>query len=207
MTPHSKASGPSITEDNATWNHNRHHGRRNINKDTDKDSSAKPPKALVPLEEDLRGSLQKQDLAPGIQPPHIPSIDRCTEAFRQLERVTPPMSRSLPVVAAAEGHNNDLLDPLVGKPTETDGQEFYVNNYNCEGLDNELCTEQTQSSPPQAVSTLHPSLLSVIVSTGTRDTEISQVPSRIGGQGEPTRLPQIGLRVYSNIYSLDSYPQ
>jgi len=87
------------------------------------------------------------------------------------------MSRSLPVVAAAESHNNDLLGFPVSRPTKTDGRELYDNYYNRKGLDNKLSTEQTQSSSPQAVSTLHPSLLAVSGSTGIRDTELSQVPS------------------------------
>lgn len=190
MTPHSKASGPSITEDNATWNHNRHYCRQNINKNTDQNSSTKPPKALVPLNEDLSGSLQKQDLAPVMQLPNILPTDRCTEAFQRLEKVTPPMSRSLPVVAAAESHNNDLLDPPIGRPPKTDSQELYVNNYNRGGLDNKCSMEQTQSSS-QAVSTSQPSQLFASGFTGIRGTEISQVPSQMGGQGELNRWRQI----------------
>ncbi len=87
------------------------------------------------------------------------------------------MSRSLPVVAAAESHNNDLLDFPVSRPTKTDGQELYNNYYNRKGLDNKLSTEQMQSSSSQAVSTLHSSLLAVSGFTGIRDTELSQVRS------------------------------
>lgn len=160
--------------------------------------------ALVPLNEGLRGSLEKQDLAPVIQPPNTPPTNRCTEAFRRLKRVTPPMSRSLPVVAASDGHNNDLLDPPVRRPTETDGQSSTLTTTTAkgyEGLDKKPSTEKMQSSPPRGVSTLHPSLLSVFDSLGTRDTEIIQVPSRMGGQGEPNSLPRIASE-FNLIYNI-----
>jgi len=99
------------------------------------------------------------------------------------------MSSSLPVVAAEAVRNNDLLDPPAGRPTETDGQELYVDYDNREGLDNKLATGQTPSSPSQAASTLHHSPLSVSGSARTGSTEISQVPSQTDGQGEPNNPP------------------
>lgn len=81
---------------------------------TDRDSGAKPPKALVLLNEDLRGSLQKRDLAPVIQSLtfRLPTVyDCCIGAFRRLEKV----------VAAAESHNN-ILDPAFRILINTDSQ-------------------------------------------------------------------------------------
>jgi len=185
-TPYSTASGPSIAEDDATSNHSRHYGHRNFNRDNNEDSGAESPEALVPLNEGLRGILH---LAPVIQPPNAPRTYDCSEASRQLARATPLMSSSLPVVAAEAIRNNNLLDPPAGRPTGTDGQELYVDYNNREGLDNKLSTGQTPSSPSQAASTLHLSPSSVSGATRTGSTEISQVPSRTDGQGEPNNPP------------------
>jgi len=185
-TPYSTASGPSITEDDATPNHSRHYGHWNFNRDNDEDSGAEPPKALVPPNKDLREILH---LAPVIQPPNAPPTYNCSEASRQLARVKPPMSSSLPVVAAEAVRNTDLLDPPAGRPTETAGQGLYINYDNREELNNKLGMGQKPSSPSQAAATLRRPLPFVSGSAGTGSTKISQVPSQMDDQGEPNSSP------------------
>lgn len=155
-TPYSTASGPSIA-DNATLNHSRHYGHRNLNRNNNENSGAESPEALVPPNEGLRGILH---LTPVTQPPNAPSTYDCSEASRQLARVTPLMSSFLLVVAAeAVRNNNNLLDLPAGRSTGTDGQELYVDYDNGEGLDNKLSTGQMPSSPSQVASTLRHSPL------------------------------------------------
>jgi len=185
-TPYNTASGPSITEDDATPNHSRHYGHWNFNRDNDEDSGAEPPEVLVPPNKGLRGILH---LAPVIQPPSAPPTYDCSEASRQLARVKPLMSSSLPVVAAEAVRNTDLLDPPAGRPTGTAGQGLYINYDNREELNKKLGMGQTPSSPSQAAATLRRPPPFVSGSAGTGSTKISQVPSQMDDQGEPNSSP------------------
>ncbi len=197
-TPYSSTSEPSITEDDATLNHSRHYGHWNLNRDNDEDSGAKSPKALVPPNEGLREILH---LAPVIQLPNAPPTYDCSEASRELARVTPLMSSSLPVVAAEAVRNSNLLDPPAGRPTGSDGQEFHSDYDNREGLDNKRSPGQTPSSSSQAASTSRHSPFSVSGSTRTGSTEISQVPSRTDSQGKPQQSALSCPQIHSNIRS------